>query len=149
MRKTSEPRDPMKEFYMKSLFALVACLFVLPFGASASPSKSVQSVNCAPPAMLAGGTTIVEGQIELTRQESGQYLAESKLSVLIKSGRRVLVSNESLSVRGIYDNVGGTEYAHLGAVDDETVESLYLNFSESDLSGVEYKGVRYPLNCVN
>ncbi|MBK7891188.1 MAG: hypothetical protein IPJ84_10180 [Bdellovibrionales bacterium] len=134
---------------MKSLFALVACLFVLPLGASASPSKSVQSVNCTSPAMLAGGSTIVEGQLDLTLQPSGQFLAEGKLAVSIKSGRRVLYSSEALSVRGIYDNVGGTEYAHLGAVDNADVESLYLNFSESDLSGVEYKGVRYPLNCVN
>ena len=112
-----------------------------------SPIKKTKQVDCATPERLSGNLNAkIKGTLKLSQLETGAYKAEGELQIhLNKLGAASFDKKEK--VRGQYDNIHGKEYATLGAVNNPKIGIVYLNFSETGLSYIEYKSERYLLDC--
>ena len=97
-------------------------------------------VRCVGPV---GSGTSVSGELILLERQDSTFEASGVLVA------KVAGEELELDVKGMYDTVGG-EYAVVGALNNENIQLIYLNFTddeESSISYIEYKSEQYPMTC--
>jgi hypothetical protein len=130
---------------MKKIALFIALFSVLAPTALANQEKSV---DCSSPTQLAGASAKVKGALKLTALPNGQMAASGNLNIRLSEGRQIVVQQNLVKVKGVYDNIDNTEYAVLGATNNKKIDTIYLNFSAHDSSYIELaNGKKFLLNC--
>jgi len=108
------------------------------------------TVQCTPPKGFAGLSATVSGELKLSAIPNGAAKATGKLQVSLNDPRNPWKGEKT--VLGQYDDltsVGSDRYFHGGATmkNDSDVLEIYVNYTRSDLSYVEYAGETYKMSC--
>jgi hypothetical protein len=113
---------------------------------STATLASTISLDCTGPRMMAGGpVAAVSGSITPKKLSTGQSSAEGKLVISVRTPRKTIYADK-VTVGGVYDNVGGTEYLNVGTKEEDG-PAVYVNFTQPNLSTLEVNGASYPLEC--
>lgn len=132
---------------MKIFFVIVMVLLGS-FSAFASVSKV--KIQCSTPKGFAGQSASVSGILKLSALPNGATKGVGKLKISLLDPQNPWSGTKT--VIGQYDDltsVGSDRYFHGGAVmsNEDDIMAIYANFSQPDLSYIEYAGETYRMSC--
>ena len=97
-------------------------------------------------AFIGNGPNGNSSVLSLTPAPNGAMLAKGVLFISIFDGHNV--KRAKVKVAGQFDNINGTTYATLGALDVPSIGLIYLNFTLKNRSYLEFRDLMIPMNCV-
>lgn len=138
----------MKKFFVTGVVLFSSFSAFADFMATASVSKI--KIQCSTPQGFAGQSASVLGTLKLSVLPDGATKAVGKLKIALLDPKNPWSGTKN--VIGQYDDltgVGSDRYFHGGAVmsNEDDIMVIYANFSQPDLSYIEYAGETYRMSC--
>ncbi|HCC29940.1 MAG TPA: hypothetical protein DEQ03_07795, partial [Marinilabiliales bacterium] len=88
-----------------------------------------------------------KGDLDLTDLDTGAKQAEGELMVIISDAMDGIILNQTAQFVGQYENIDGKASATVDTTINGVDVVAKINFSDKNLSRLEYKGRSHRMNC--